>query len=132
LQRSVGVPSFINERRARAPGSGRLDGPVVAVDFAAHAAAMGARTWSVHDLEGLQGALTEARAAGGVRVIVVATDPERRVPGFDGWWDVPPAEVSERTEVRAARAAHQTAAARRRSHAVVATPPPALDSEEER
>jgi 3D-(3,5/4)-trihydroxycyclohexane-1,2-dione acylhydrolase (decyclizing) len=130
LQRSVGVPSFTNERRARDAGSGRLDGPVVAVDFAAHAAAMGARTWSVRDLEALRGALAEARAAGGVRVVVVATDPERRVPGFDGWWDVPPAEVSERAGVRSARAAYQTAAARRRAHAAVASPPPALDAEE--
>jgi TPP-dependent trihydroxycyclohexane-1,2-dione (THcHDO) dehydratase len=52
------------------------------------------------------------------------------VPGFDGWWDVPPAEVSERAGVRSARAAYQTAAARRRAHAAVASPPPALDAEE--
>ena len=131
LQRSVGVPSFANERRARDPRSGRLDGPVVAVDFAAHAAAMGARTWSVRDVGGLREALVAARAAPGVRVVVVATDPERRVPGFDGWWDVPPAEVSDRPDVRAARAAYRTAAARRRAHSAVATPPPALDEVEE-
>ena len=55
----------------------------------------------------------------------------RRVPGFDGWWDVPPAEVSDRPDVRAARAAYRTAAARRRAHSAVATPPPALDAVEE-
>ena len=132
LQRSVGVPSFANERRARDRRSRRLDGPVVAVDFAAHAAAMGARTWSVGDLEGLRTALVEARGAAGVRVLVVATDPERRLPGFDGWWDVPPAEVSERPDVRAAREAYVAAATRQRPHAAVASPPPALDAEEER
>jgi hypothetical protein len=40
--------------------------------------------------------------------------------------------VSERDEVRAARAAYQAAAARRRPHGAVATPPPGMDAEEER
>lgn len=132
LQRSVGVPSFANERRARDPRTGRLDGPVVAVDFAAHAAAMGARTWSVRDRAGLERALAEARAADGVRVVVVATDPEKRTPGFDGWWDVPPAAVSERATVRAARAAYEVAAAGMRAHGAAATPPAGADEEDGR
>jgi 3D-(3,5/4)-trihydroxycyclohexane-1,2-dione acylhydrolase (decyclizing) len=36
----------------------------------------------------------------------VPVDPERRVPGFEGWWDVPVAEVSEEDSVKTARAAY--------------------------
>ena len=116
LQRSVGVPSFTNERRARNRASGRLDGPVVAVDFAAHASAMGALALSAHDEASLREALTQARAADRVSVIVVPTDPERRVPGFGGWWDVPVAEVSGQADVQRARAQYEAATAGQREY----------------
>jgi len=129
LQRSVGVPSFTNERRARDPGTHRLDGPVVPVDFVRHAEAMGALALFAADEAGLRRALEAARTSPRVSVIVVPTDPERRVPGFDGWWDVPVAAVSERGTVREARAAYEQAAARQREHRVVASPPPAEEGE---
>ncbi len=112
LQRSLGTPSFINELRHRDPVSGRTDGPYVAVDFAAHAASMGAQTWSVDTLEELRAALPAARAAERVAVVVVRTDPERRVPGFGSWWDVPVAEVSGQEGVRRARAEYERQASR--------------------
>lgn len=121
LQRSLGVPSFSNERRSRNPQSGRLDGPVVAIDFAAHAASMGALALRAHDEASLRAALAEARAAARVSVIVVPTDPARRVPNFDGWWDVPVAEVSEQTGVQAARARYEVAAAAQREYRVRAS-----------
>ena len=129
LQRSVGVPSFANERRARDPATRRLDGPVVPIDFVRHAEAMGALALFADDEAGLRRALEAARTSPRVTVIVVPTDPERRVPGFDGWWDVPVAEVAGRESVRAARAAYQEAAARQREHRVAASPPP-VDGEE--
>jgi 3D-(3,5/4)-trihydroxycyclohexane-1,2-dione acylhydrolase (decyclizing) len=36
-------------------------------------------------------------------VIVVETAYDQRVPGYESWWDVPIAEVSEVESVRAAR-----------------------------
>ena len=116
LQKSLGTPSFINELRHRDSGSGRTDGPYVSVDFAAHAAAMGALTWSVETLGELKTALTEARAAPRVSVIVVKTDPERRVPGFGSWWDVPVAEVTGRESVKRARADYERQAAKQIEH----------------
>lgn len=116
LQRSVGVASFANERRARDPDSGRLDGPVVGVDFVRHAEAMGALALFADDGPGLRRALDAARRSARVSVIVVPTDPERRVPGFDGWWDVPVAAVSGRDGVRAARAVYDEAVLRQREH----------------
>ncbi len=36
-------------------------------------------------------------------VVVVETDIHSRVPGYESWWDVPIAEVSEVEAVQAAR-----------------------------
>ena len=120
LQRSVGVGSFANERRARDATTRRLDGPVVAVDFVRHAEAMGALALYAGDEAGLRRALEAARQSSRVSVIVVPTAPERRVPGFDGWWDVPVAEVAGSGGVREARTAYEAAARRQREHRVAA------------
>jgi len=99
LQQSLGSPPFGNARR-------------VAVDFAAHAAAMGAQTWKVEAPEQLEGILKEARRARGVRVVVVPVSLER-LPN-DGWWEVPPAEVSDQPEVEAARRRYEHERTRQR------------------
>ena len=50
-------------------------------------------------------------------VIVTEIDTTHEVPGYDSWWDVPVAEVSERAEVRAKHAAYVDAVARiRQAH----------------
>ncbi|MDQ3461022.1 MAG: 3D-(3,5/4)-trihydroxycyclohexane-1,2-dione acylhydrolase (decyclizing) [Deinococcota bacterium] len=107
LQRSLGSPSFGNELRYRQ--GARLTGDYVAVDYTAHAASMGAHALFAATLAELEAALREAKARQETTVIVVPTDPEKRVPNFGGWWDVPVAEVSEQDSVRAARAAYEEA-----------------------
>ena len=116
LQRSVGSPSFLNELRHRDPVSGRTDGPTVAVDYARHAEAMGALAFEADDLDALREALAAARGSERVSVVVVRTDPEARVPGNAGWWDVPVAAVSEQPSVREAHERYLTNAARQRRH----------------
>jgi len=76
------------------------------VDFAKHAEAMGAWTAAVDDLDGLEAALTQAREADRTAVIVIRTDPHAWTGG-DAWWDVGVPEVSDREEVRVAKAAHE-------------------------
>ena len=76
------------------------------VDFAKHAEAMGAWTETVDDLDGLGGTLERARAADRTAVIVIRTDPHTWTGG-DAWWDVGVPEVSDRDEVRVAKAAHE-------------------------
>jgi 3D-(3,5/4)-trihydroxycyclohexane-1,2-dione acylhydrolase (decyclizing) len=78
----------------------------VRVDFAAHAAAMGAWTEQVESIEQLEGAFDRARAADRTAVIVMKTDPHTWTGG-DAWWDVGVPEVSDREEIRAAKAAHE-------------------------
>lgn len=114
LQRSCGVPSFVNELRMRDAVTGELDGPYVRLDLTAHARAMGAQAMYAPGAAALAGALERARTLPGVKVIVVPTDPEKRVPGFDGWWDVPVAAVSGQEGVREARARWEAGAARQR------------------
>ena len=73
------------------------------VDFAAHAAAMGAHTEKVSDLEGLRQAFAGAKAADRSSVIVIETDPYRWTEG-GAWWEVGVPEVSDRDQVLVARA----------------------------
>jgi len=54
----------------------------------------------------LREALATARTADRITVIAVPTDPEKRVPGFESWWDVPVAAASEQASVRDARSAY--------------------------
>jgi 3D-(3,5/4)-trihydroxycyclohexane-1,2-dione acylhydrolase (decyclizing) len=39
-------------------------------------------------------------------VVVVEVDLNQRVPGYESWWDVPIAEVSEMRSVQAAHVAY--------------------------
>ncbi len=114
LQRAVGVPEFGNELRFRDTGRNRLTGPYVPVDFRAHAEAMGALALFARTPAELKDALARAREADRVTVIVVPVEPEKRVPGFEGWWDVPVAAVSGQQGVRTAREEYEQAGAAQR------------------
>jgi 3D-(3,5/4)-trihydroxycyclohexane-1,2-dione acylhydrolase (decyclizing) len=81
---------------------------LVPVDFAAHAAALGAVSEKVADIEALSAALERARAAARTCVIVIDTDPQASTGAGGAWWDVAVPEVSERDAVRAARAEYET------------------------
>lgn len=73
------------------------------IDFAAHAAAMGADAKKVGSIRELEDALAEARNSLSTTVIVIDTDPYPTPETGGWWWDVAVPEVSERDEVRAAR-----------------------------
>ena len=96
LQNAKGVPSFnnqIEDCRIRHQ---------VDVDFAAHAASMGALTRKVEGLTDLEDALRWAKTTDRTTVIVAKTDAYEWTPG-DAWWDVGVPEVSSREAVEAAR-----------------------------
>ena len=84
-------------------------GPPV-VDFAAHAAALGARAENVADIAQLEDALLRARKADRTSVICIRTDPDRTTEDGGCWWEVAVPEVSARVEVRAARREYEQAA----------------------
>ncbi|WIY54008.1 3D-(3,5/4)-trihydroxycyclohexane-1,2-dione acylhydrolase (decyclizing) [Devosia sp. YIM 151766] len=76
------------------------------VDFAAHAAAMGAKAKKVASLAELEAALADSEGAAGVHVFVIDTDPLITTEAGGHWWDVAVPEVSERPSVNAAREAY--------------------------
>jgi 3D-(3,5/4)-trihydroxycyclohexane-1,2-dione acylhydrolase (decyclizing) len=96
LSRSLGTDGFGTELTAE-------------VDLAANAASLGAHVVRADTIDDLRSALGAAREATGVTVIAVATDRARGVPGYESWWDVPVAEVSEPASVRAAREEYEQA-----------------------
>jgi 3D-(3,5/4)-trihydroxycyclohexane-1,2-dione acylhydrolase (decyclizing) len=108
LAASMGARNNFQQLRHRDAISGRLEGPVLTIDFAAHAASMGAVASKVSTFDDLGAALATARAADRTTVIVTEVSPEPGVPSY-GWWDVPVAEVSKSETVRTARAEYEKA-----------------------
>ncbi len=114
LQTQSGSPAFGNELRYRDASTNRLDGPTVQVDFARNAESLGARSYTATDATELRAALEAAKAETTTTVIYVPIESQERVRGFEGWWDVPIAEVSGEPEVNAARAEYDEVRAKQR------------------
>ena len=74
-----------------------------AIDFAAHAMALGARAENVANIAGLEAAMARARASDRTYVICIETDPDRTTEEGGWWWDVAVPEVSPRANVRESR-----------------------------
>jgi 3D-(3,5/4)-trihydroxycyclohexane-1,2-dione acylhydrolase (decyclizing) len=114
LSRSVGLDGFGTQYRFARDGVPVLDGDddppaQLPLDLAANAASLGAATLRVGSVRELRDALTQAREAPTTTVVVVEVDRYEGVPGYESWWDVPVAEVSERPEVQRARAEYESA-----------------------
>jgi 3D-(3,5/4)-trihydroxycyclohexane-1,2-dione acylhydrolase (decyclizing) len=75
----------------------------VHIDFAAHAAAMGAIAEKVGGVAELEAALDRAKSSDRTHVIVIDTDPMITTQEGGAWWEVPVPEVSTRAEVGKAR-----------------------------
>lgn len=70
-----------------------------AIDFAAHAASMGAKSVKVSSISELEEALAKRGDIMGPYVIVIDTDPYPSTPHGGSWWEVGVPEVSVRSEV---------------------------------
>jgi 3D-(3,5/4)-trihydroxycyclohexane-1,2-dione acylhydrolase (decyclizing) len=107
LQRATGGASFNNLLVDARHGA------MPEIDFAAHAASLGAIAEKVAGVADLEAALVRARAAHRTTVLVIDTDPMVVTEEGGHWWEVAVPEVSERAEVRTARAAYEAALAAR-------------------
>jgi 3D-(3,5/4)-trihydroxycyclohexane-1,2-dione acylhydrolase (decyclizing) len=90
-----------------------LQGPPT-IDFAAHAAALGAKAENVKTIAQLEAALKRARAADRTSVVCIETDPARTTTEGGWWWEVAVPEVSERKSVNKARAQYVEAKRKQR------------------
>ncbi|MFY7960628.1 MAG: 3D-(3,5/4)-trihydroxycyclohexane-1,2-dione acylhydrolase (decyclizing) [Elsteraceae bacterium] len=109
LQRATGSPSFNNLLR----DAWQVEPP--AVDFAAHAAALGAEARQVRSIPDLEAAFAQARAATRTQVIVIETDPLASTGEGGHWWDVAVPEVSPLPDVNEARRKYEAAVKARAS-----------------
>jgi 3D-(3,5/4)-trihydroxycyclohexane-1,2-dione acylhydrolase (decyclizing) len=104
LSEAVGCAGFATEYRRRDERTGQLDGDLLAVDFVANAASLGALAVGACTPDAIRAALQTARSADRTTAIVIPVDREQRVGGYESWWDVPIAEVSTLDAVQRARA----------------------------
>ena len=112
LSRACGSQGFGTEYRYR--NNGGMTGEPISVDFGANAASLGAYTVRAHTFDELAKAVQDCRKQEKVSVVVVETDYHDRVPGYDSWWDVAVAEVSEMPTVNEAYQRYQQAKSRER------------------
>ena len=109
LSQSLGSEGFGTRFRMRGEKSRQLDGDDLPVDFAANARSLGAHAISACTIDEFRQALQEARTATKTTVVVVQTERDVRVPGYDSWWDVAVAETSNMESVQKARAEYEEA-----------------------
>lgn len=79
------------------------------IDFAAHAASMGAWVRKAASIAELESALTDAAKVERTTVLVIDTDPLISTEAGGHWWDVAVPEVSVRPQVNAARKDYEEA-----------------------
>jgi 3D-(3,5/4)-trihydroxycyclohexane-1,2-dione acylhydrolase (decyclizing) len=100
LSRACGSGGFGTKYNYGGPDNPRGACPV---DFVANAKSLGAHAVRAQTYEQLSQALAGLRQQRHTSVVVVETDYSDRVPGYESWWDVPIAEVSESEPVQQAR-----------------------------
>ena len=79
------------------------------IDFAAHAASMGAAAIHVANIDELGSVLARAKNATGPYVVVIDTDPYPSTEPGGTWWEVAVPEVSTRKTVKQARKSYEAA-----------------------
>jgi 3D-(3,5/4)-trihydroxycyclohexane-1,2-dione acylhydrolase (decyclizing) len=119
LSRSKGSAGFGTRYRYRTGGSlgddsGNREGDTLPVDLALNAEGLGAHVIRAKNVEELRDALVAARDVDRTVVIHVPVDRYEGVPGYESWWDVPVAEVSESGDLDAARDEHERGSRLRR------------------
>jgi 3D-(3,5/4)-trihydroxycyclohexane-1,2-dione acylhydrolase (decyclizing) len=121
LSRAKGTEGFGTRYRYRTDGSlgddtEHNDGERLPVDLAKNAEGLGAHVFRAGNVEELRDALLAAKKVDRTVVIYIAVDRYEAVPSYEGWWEVPVAEVSERPAVKRARDEHERDSQRRRWH----------------
>ncbi|KAB2357028.1 3D-(3,5/4)-trihydroxycyclohexane-1,2-dione acylhydrolase (decyclizing) [Bacillus toyonensis] len=102
LQMGNGMGSFGTEFRYRNQETRKLNGAIMKIDFAASAAGYGVKTYRVTSVEQLQEALKDAKKQTVSTLIDIKVLPKTMTNGYESWWHVGVAEVSNSQSVQAA------------------------------
>jgi 3D-(3,5/4)-trihydroxycyclohexane-1,2-dione acylhydrolase (decyclizing) len=113
LSRALGNRGMGTDYKYRSDGE--LTGKTIQVDFAANAASLGAHAVRARTHDEFVQALIACRDNPRTSVVVVETAIDSRVPGYESWWDVPVAEVSEVESVQKARKEYEKARQKERN-----------------
>lgn len=100
LQKNQGIGSFATEFRYRDQQTGGLTGAYTNVDFAGVAKAYGADSWKVTNTEELVKAFKESRKSDRSTLIEIMVQPGTMTDGYESFWRVGLASVSEKQSVR--------------------------------
>ncbi|MGZ4415793.1 MAG: 3D-(3,5/4)-trihydroxycyclohexane-1,2-dione acylhydrolase (decyclizing) [Gaiellaceae bacterium] len=116
LSRSLGTDGFGTQYRYRHNGSLGVDSDdptaqLLPVDLAANAESLGAKVIRCRTIDELRSGLEAAKVEDATVVLAIEVDRYEGVPGYESWWDVPVAEVSEVEAVKAVRAEYERARA---------------------
>ncbi|MDA1762362.1 3D-(3,5/4)-trihydroxycyclohexane-1,2-dione acylhydrolase (decyclizing) [Bacillus cereus] len=101
LQMGNGMGSFGTEFRYRNQETRKLNGAIMKIDFAASAAGYGVKTYRVTSIEQLREALKDAKKQTVSTLIDIKVLPKTMTNGYDSWWHVGVAEVSNSPSVQA-------------------------------
>lgn len=98
LQMDHGIDSFGTEFRKH----NDKNGEIMTIDYAGIAEAYGAKAYRVYTLEQLELAITDAKKQNVSTLIDIKVLPKTMTAGYDSWWNVGTAEVSESEAVQEA------------------------------
>ncbi len=108
LSRSLGQSGFgtryayTQDNRVTSDADGN-DVVRLPINLAQNARSLGATVIECSDYDSFVAGIAQARANTTTTVVYVRNDRYHGVPGYDSWWDVPPAEVSTNPEVQQKR-----------------------------
>lgn len=102
LQNNQGNDTFGTVFRRRNDTTGELDGDILPIDFAMNARAYGLKTYTIRTVEELQSALKDALTQPLPVLYDIKVLPKSMTDGFESWWRVGVAEVSEQERVQKA------------------------------
>ncbi len=105
LQVANGNASITTEKNMLEEGvtNGVHKGKVIQVDYAAIGAAYGCKTYTVKTMDELKAAIEDAKKQTVSTLIDMKVLPKTMSKGYEAWWRVGVAEVSQKPEVQAAR-----------------------------
>ncbi|WP_078378739.1 3D-(3,5/4)-trihydroxycyclohexane-1,2-dione acylhydrolase (decyclizing) [Sutcliffiella halmapala] len=100
LQMGNGMGSFGTEFRYRDEETGKMNGTIMKIDYAASAAGYGVKTYSVTTIQELQAAIQDAKNQTISTLIDIKVLPKTMTNGYESWWHVGVAEVANNPKVK--------------------------------
>jgi 3D-(3,5/4)-trihydroxycyclohexane-1,2-dione acylhydrolase (decyclizing) len=100
LQMGNGMGSFGTEFRYRNEETKQLNGPIMTIDYAQSAAGYGVKTYKVTTIKELHEALEDSKKQKTSTLLDIKVLPKTMTDGYESWWNVGVAEVSEKTTIQ--------------------------------